>query len=239
MARLEPISHQQPDTYISRPAPPGRLRHARNEQAKRHRHETAYCAVVLSGNYIEAGDTGRHLVQPGDVLFHQRFEAHQHVVGSAGAEVLVIELKRVGSRIRGQVTDPDAIVRLAERQEHAALLTAVLDAKPIEHAPLDWPDLLASDIRQDPSITLETWADRHGVHPGSLSRSFRALYSVAPSRYRLVQRARKAVALINEGNAALADVAAVCGFSDQSHMSRAIKLFTGRTALQVRQSAVS
>jgi hypothetical protein len=42
----------------------------------RHVHTRAYAALVLSGCYEEAGDSGRHRVQAGNVVLHEAFEAH-------------------------------------------------------------------------------------------------------------------------------------------------------------------
>jgi hypothetical protein len=42
----------------------------------RHRHESGYLALVLSGGYEEAGDRGRFHVHAGNVVLHGAFEAH-------------------------------------------------------------------------------------------------------------------------------------------------------------------
>ena len=42
----------------------------------RHVHKRAYAALVLSGYYEEAGGSGRHRVQAGDVVLDEAFEAH-------------------------------------------------------------------------------------------------------------------------------------------------------------------
>jgi hypothetical protein len=41
----------------------------------RHVHKRAYAALVLSGCYEEAGDSGRHRVQVGNVVLHEAFES--------------------------------------------------------------------------------------------------------------------------------------------------------------------
>ncbi|BES73118.1 AraC family transcriptional regulator [Marinobacter nanhaiticus D15-8W] len=53
----------------------------------------------------------------------------------------------------------------------------------------------------------------------SLSRDFRALFGTSPYRYLTLRRLDRAKNLINAGMT-LADVAAACGFTDQSHMTR-------------------
>src|SRR5580692_9890679 len=102
MSRLEPIS-----PCPARAAPPGRMRHAPSEQLARHPHPAAFAAVLLSGAYVEAGDTGRHWVQPGDVVLHQAWESHLDRFDARGADVLVLALDdRDATRICGRIADP-------------------------------------------------------------------------------------------------------------------------------------
>ena len=44
------------------------MQHSPCEQLPRHPHDEAFAAVLLSGGYVEAGDTGRHRLEPGDVV---------------------------------------------------------------------------------------------------------------------------------------------------------------------------
>lgn len=239
MRGLEPISPCPRGTVRERPARPGRLRHQRDECVGRHLHERAFAAIVLSGDYVEAGDTGRHLVGPGAVLFHRRFEAHAHQIGSSGAEVLVLELPEDPSISRGHIEDADIIVRLGEQDPDAAAAALLAHTRPYEQTALDWTDLLACDLASDPALNLDRWAEVHGLHPGSISRGFRRIYALSPAHYRVVQRTRRAVSLLGEAGCSLAEVATMSGFSDQSHMSRAIRLTTGRTPLQLKYPAGS
>ena len=61
----------------------------------RHHHRDAYVALLVSGTCEEAGDCGRFLARPGDVLVHRSFEAHQDTIGRKGA--LFINLRVDGS----------------------------------------------------------------------------------------------------------------------------------------------
>jgi hypothetical protein len=58
----------------------------------RHRHVEAYAALVLAGEYVEAGDSGRLHMHPGQVVVHDTYEAHQDHFSGAGAVVLNIPL---------------------------------------------------------------------------------------------------------------------------------------------------
>ncbi|WP_444628928.1 helix-turn-helix domain-containing protein [Halomonas sp. AOP22-C1-8] len=58
-----------------------------------------------------------------------------------------------------------------------------------------------------------------GMDRWSLSRDFRALFGTSPYRYLTLRRLDKARRMIGAG-VALVEVAATCGFTDQSHMTR-------------------
>ncbi|KQV89488.1 AraC family transcriptional regulator [Pelomonas sp. Root1237] len=211
------------------------MRHPPRERLGRHRHDEAFVALVLAGGYVEAGDTGRHHLRAGDVLAHRRWEYHLDEVAGSGAQVLILPLPTAWEAATHAVaSDPDAVVRLAERDLHAALdlLTASLTELPIPAS--DWPDLLAARLRQDPDAPVASWARELGLHPGSLARGFRQVFGVTPAAYRLFQRTHRALGHIARGDAGLAAVAAQCRFADQAHMSRAIRRMTGLAPSQLR-----
>ena len=214
------------------------MRHPARETLPRHLHDHAFAAVVLSGSYVEAGDTGRHWMAPGDVLLHRAWESHLDRFGAGGAEVLVLEIAEADAgRLYGQVADPDALARLAEQDRAAATqrLLSVLAPKPAQAG--DWPDLLALALNEDPSLCLSAWASERGLHQGSLSRGFRQVFGVAPVGYRLAQRTRRAMAAVRATDEPLSRVAQDCGFADQAHMSRAIRKLARTTPAALRQAA--
>lgn len=223
----------------ARPLTAGPMRHPPHERLGRHRHDEAFVALVLAGGYVEAGDTGRHRLRPGDVLVHRCWEYHLDEVAASGAQVLILPMPAAwDGPTHAAAADPDAIVRLAERDLPAALglLTSGLTERVAP--PQDWPDLLAARLRDDPDAPLASWARELGLHPGSLARGFRQVFGVTPAAYRLFQRTHRALGHIAAGDAGLAAVAAQCGFADQAHMSRAVRRMTGLAASQLRRGAV-
>jgi len=185
----------------------------------RHRHARAYAAVILSGAYEESGSLGRYRVRSSHVLLHRAFDAHVDRFASSGARVLNLLLNEPPAFGLGVVADPDTIARVAEKDLPAA----------IEPQPADWPDLLASDLLDDPQLRLETWAGRHGLAAATLSRGFRTIFATSPAAFRAESRAQSALALMAAGGSSLAEIAAVAGFADQSHMTRAVRALTGQT----------
>jgi AraC-like DNA-binding protein len=204
------------------------MRHAPREQLGRHPHARAFAALVLSGGYVEAGDTGRYVMTAGDVLLHQAWESHLDRFGARGAEVMVLPITDADAlRPCGRVADPDEIVRLAAHDADAASRALLAQLEPRRPAADDWPDMLAEALRGDPGLCLGEWASARGLCPGSVSRGFRQVYGVAPVSFRLVQRTRRAVSAVRCGSDPLSQVALDCGFADQAHMTRAIRRMTG------------
>jgi AraC-like DNA-binding protein len=214
------------------------MRHAPRETLPRHLHDHAFAAVVLSGGYVEAGDTGRHWMEAGDVLLHQAWESHLDRFGERGAEVLVLEISdKDAVGLCGRIADPDALARLAERDRDAAARLMLAELRPKVPAPGDWPDLLARALYDDPALRLGAWAGDRGLHLGSVSRGFRQVFGMAPVGYRLVQRTRRAIAAVRGSIEPLSFIAQDCGFADQAHMSRAIQKLARTTPAALRRAA--
>jgi AraC-like DNA-binding protein len=62
----------------------------------------------------------------------------------------------------------------------------------------------------------------------TLARAFRAAFGTAPHRYLVARRVTAARRMIGDG-VPLAEIAAACGFADQSHLNRHFKAHTGIT----------
>ncbi|MBC2779007.1 helix-turn-helix transcriptional regulator [Parasphingopyxis sp. GrpM-11] len=209
---------------------------------RRHRHRAPYATIVLSGGYEEAGESGRHEVQAGDVLIHPPFSAHCDRILRCSAEVLDIPLPMDGQDWprRGRVADPDRLVRLAERDESLAaqMLLAVL--VPDESRCDDLPDRLARDLDMARPPAIAAWADRNGIARETLTRQFRQLYDVAPAHFRVELRARRAWrTIVQERRSTLADIASACGYADQPQLTREVRALTGSPPGTWRKYATS
>jgi len=213
-------------------APLGLLDHRPHELRMRHCHNHAFVAVVLEGGYQEAGDEGRFDVGPGDVLIHHAFESHLGRIAARGARVLVLDLPpalAATAHVRGHVRDPDRLVRLAARDRDAATAALGEDFVAAPPSALDWPDLLAGDLRRLDPFALSAWAESKGVRAETLSRGFRAAYGCTPKAYRADVRARAALAAIRTTPDALTAIAHRLHFTDQAHMTHAVARLTGAT----------
>lgn len=206
----------------------------------RHRHNVPFAALVLDGSYEECGDAGRFTAVAGDVLIHRAFEAHRDSVARSGVRILNLAYPTsLNAAPRWRVRDPDAIARMAERDLQSAMAMLTETAIPHAAANMDWPDMLAADLRNLGRFSLSAWAETHGLSPESVSRGFRAAFGIAPQCYRAEARARAAIVEVMEHDSPLAAVAADLGFSDQAHMTRAVRAMSGITPSSWRRSAIA
>jgi AraC-like DNA-binding protein len=200
----------------------------------RHRHRHGYAALVVSGGYVEAGDSGRFRAAAGDVLFHGAFDAHSDRFSPKGAEILNLPIDFEPPFPAGSCADPDAIVRLAESDALSATAALMRDCVERRTAGEDWPDILARDLRQC-GLRIDRWASDHGLTRSSVSRGFRLAYGVTPQRYRLELRAAEAARAI-VGGSGIAEAAYAAGFADQPHLSRTLRALYRLTAGQLRSA---
>ena len=203
----------------------GKIQHL-HAGMERHRHPVRYLALVLEGGYVERGAGGRWRVESGDVVFHRAFEAHDDVEVVAGTRILNLNVD--------PVIDLPTVFRLDEPDELAALdlrdVEGLVELVGSAHpkAPLmdAWTDELASALAAD-AMPISVWSSRHGLSPEHVSRTFRQTHGVSPASFRLEAQVQRAMVMIEDGRSCLADIAAVTGFSDQSHMTRAVTSVTG------------
>jgi hypothetical protein len=152
------------------------LQTTRTSALARHVQKHAYAALVLSGCSEEAGDLGRLRVHAGDVVLHEAFEAHLDRFPASAATVLNISLpaQNTFQPGLGRMDDPDAIVRIAEKNEAEAAVLLLSLTEIQEPECRDWPDDLAAALMQDPALSLSYWSKATGITPWSLSRGFEA-----------------------------------------------------------------
>jgi AraC family transcriptional regulator len=87
------------------------------------------------------------------------------------------------------------------------------------------------------NITLEDLAGLAGLSSYHFSRKFKADLGIAPHAYVLSRRIDRAKSLLNGSRLPLKLVAAECGFTDQSHLSRVFRKFLGVTPNNFRNGS--
>lgn len=197
--------------------------------ATRHRHRDGYADVVLAGSFTEVGFGGRHYAEPGDVLLHGRFDCHLNRHRSNGS-VQLLSLPWHEDAIEGhfRVKDPDFLARLAEADPYLAGQQLAHALRPAPQGAEYWVDELAAALSGGFNLPLADWASRHGLRPETVSRAFHGEFGVSAKRFRLEVRTRLAWRAVLASSRPLTEIAMEFGFSDLAHMSRSIRVFTGR-----------
>lgn len=211
-------------------SPPQREHVSANSVFPRHRHAMAHAAIVLSGGFEEASDSGRRHVEPGDVLVHQPFSAHaERGVRETSLFNLALPFGYLPSFFHGTVDDPDALMRECQRNPADAVSVFIGQARPAHPRPIDWPDLLAAALQQDEALDLRQWAEANQLHPTSVARGFGQVFGISPAGFRVERRARRAWQRIVGTDDRLSTIAHELRFSDQAHMCRDVRALTGKT----------
>ena len=203
----------------------------RGEAPSRHLHFDSYASVVLSGSFVEAGFGGRIQVQPGDALLHGRFDCHANSsTCSRPVSILSLPWRDGWGEGHYHVSDPDQLVRLAEKDPRESMSALAAGMQPARSASHHWTEILASDLQSNACLSLRRWARSFGVRPEALSRGFHREFGVSPKQYRLEARARSAWReVLRSPQQTLTTIAYELGFSDLAHLSRSVRLLTGNS----------
>jgi AraC family transcriptional regulator len=231
----------------------------------RHEHELAYVSIVLHGHYRE-GDRGKlDELPPLTAVFNPVGVAHSTVIGPAGASMFTIEFRseslqelglqlpdrttfdcglgtmlwpglRLFSSFKNQRTDS-----LMLEGQVFELLGAItrLDQSP-EKTPPRWLKRVKDRLHAEfcDRLRMRDLAREAGVHPVHLARAFRKFEKRTPGEYQQHLQIRAACELLGKPEWPLAQIAAECGFADQSHFTRAFRRMAATTPLRFRQAVV-
>jgi AraC-like DNA-binding protein len=217
----------------------GPERMAFNKEMPRHQHVHAYATVVLAGGFAQFSYAGRLKLEAGDVLINPTLDCHSNRMHSRGGVTLIRLPWRHDATFGGVYRNLfiDSIERVAGRDSAQAtgLLEEQLAGKVrTSFPPQDLPDQLAIDLAANPRLRIAPWAANHGVTREWAWRSFCRSFGIAPLQFRSEMNARAALLALVGSNEPLCKVAADCGFSDQSHMTRAIRSLIGMPPAECR-----
>lgn len=194
----------------------------------RHRHAAGYATIALAGSFVESSFAGRFVVEPGDVLLHGRFDCHANFpLGRNALEILRLPWFDDGIEGHFRVRDPEALVRIAERDPLQATRELALAIEPVTARALHWTERLAGALANDTSLCLRSWAERTGIAPETLSRGFGRTFGASPKLFRMEARARRALHLLTRSSTPLTVLAHELGFTDLAHMSHSVQALTG------------
>jgi AraC family transcriptional regulator len=93
-------------------------------------------------------------------------------------------------------------------------------------------------VQSTDDISLSRIARELGVHPVHLTRAFRAFFHCTPGEYLRSLRLERAAQLLSRTRRELAEVALLCGFTDQSHFTRRFVRAFGVTPGEYRRLTI-
>jgi len=104
------------------------------------------------------------------------------------------------------------------------------DKKKIPDWALELKEIIQDQIDTNLSLSLKEVSGELNVHPAYLSREFSKHFdNLSFGEYIRKQRIEKAIALLNQLEYSLSEIAYLTGFSDQSHFTRIFKKHTGQS----------
>jgi AraC family transcriptional regulator len=235
-----------------------RVMHPPRQRIEAHAHDWPVLTLFRVGGYHEAGEGGEISFDGPSVVFQPAGSAHADEIGSAGLETLAMTFDpawlgaearailpshtcwRVGGPLSFAARDLGAVWLSPETTEPAlrtatsGFLLAMGPADVRTESPA-WIDAVERWL--DDETPLATIARRVERHPAWLARAYRAWRGEGIAERARRRRVERATLRLRMSEAPLADVAAVCGFCDQSHMNRSFRAVLGRTPLEVRREA--
>ncbi len=223
----------------------------------RHSHEQAYVSVALRGAYQEHCGQRSWDCRDGGAIFHVAGESHSNRFYETGARLLILEIKPeflAQLHEHGILTDSQSWLtspycrQLALKLNHMLPLTDPVSALSAEglgmellsetlrahferstRAEPDWlrtVNEILHDRYREP-LTLGELAATVGVHPVHLARTFRKRYDCCIGDMIRKLRTEAACHELLNSESSLAEIAALTGFTDQSHLCRILKRHTG------------
>jgi len=232
-------------------------------RVERHRHESAYCCVLLNGTVEECLVHTREL-RPGVFTIREPGSTHALRFGKAMARAVIIEIdaeKYSGMQPSGLFPTPtgvkstaiaSAAVRLArEFPMRDTASTLILEGLALEllgvaarscrrltsPEPPGWLKRARERVMDDArgGCTVKQLASDAGVHPAHLAAAFKIWYGQSPGELMRQRRLDRALELIRT-ELSLTEVALAAGYYDQSHFTRDLRARTGLTPRVLRHA---
>ncbi len=234
-----------------------RIMHPPGQSIGAHAHDWPVLTLYRIGGYREIGEAGERVFDGPSVVFQPIGAAHADEIGESGLETLAMTFdpswltpdaraalpQRTCWRPGGAIAA--ASCRLANlwtsaradegelRQSTSRFLIALWSSPPAREP--GWGSEVEARLRDEaPTHVIASGIARH---PAWLARAYRAWRGEGMGETVRRRRVERATLRLRRSAAPLADVAAECGFCDQSHMNRAFRAVLGRTPLEVRGEA--
>jgi AraC family transcriptional regulator len=231
----------------------------------KHTHEQSCYCFVLQGSFNSTYGQKNRECRPLSVAFHPYDEPHSEYFNNGPTRLLGISIGKgwmdrmrdysiclndsfeshggllsdLAMRLYKEACLMDNVSALAIEGITLELLaeTARCYRNNLKHAAPHWlnkvRDLLHDRFSE--SLTINDVAQLVGIHPVHLASAFHRYYQCTFGEYLRQIRVNYAMKEMNDSNRSLIEIATASGFSDQSHLTRTFKRFTGMTPNQYRK----
>ena len=233
----------------------------------RHSHSLNGLAVMLEGSFDLGTSSRTVACQPGVVLIEPAGESHTNRMEEGGAHVLALQINPADDdlreaaggalerprqlrdpgilacawRIAGELSRPDAVSILAIEGLGLEMIAEASRraADPARGKAPRWLRTVREIVHDrflEP-LAMGAIAREAGVHPVHLARVFRRHVGVSLGAYVRCLRLERAAARLAASEDPISEIAVECGFTDQSHLTRAFHSRTGTTPNRYRRAA--
>jgi AraC family transcriptional regulator len=230
-----------------------------------HSHELAKFCFVISGDYVERLGSHTRSRRPLTLIFHPPDTTHSEAHHAIGHHFLLeldmrwleyardysatldqpVEISgglpiRVATQLYNEFRHPDKISALSIQGLMFELL-AETSRRSFPDTPKrapQWLEEVTEVLRErfQETLSLKELAESAGVHAVHLARAFRRFHNCTVGEYVRQLRIEFASRQLSSSDTALADIASLAGFADQSHFSRTFKRFTGMLPTEFRNT---
>jgi AraC family transcriptional regulator len=268
-ARAEPFRGRSLRSHDAAGARVSENAYAASSCLPSHGHERAFLCLTLAGGYVERHGARSVDYGPGALAFHPAGGEHAVSIGAMEARCLNVEvrtdwLERIAESGGGRPDFVRAIggppAWLAERLLEETrtwsspsqlcveslvfeILAVLFRSRTVasDRLPPAWLGEVEEILRHEftSTLTVAELANRVGVHPVHLSRTWRRFRRSPVGEAVRRLRIDEARARLASGTDALVDLAVDLGFADQAHFTRAFRRITGTTPATYRRQAAS
>jgi AraC family transcriptional regulator len=251
--RIGPVHRAGPFRIRSIEYPPGM-------RQPPHDHDHFGMTVVLAGEIRESTRWGEEIGSALSVVVKPAGVTHADEIGPHGANTLQVAFDAVtaqGLAARAPIErwrwlhgglGAAPFVQLAralgrDETDEAELedrvfeaITNIADPGPAPADPPAWLGRVKEALDDEPeaAVTVHELARMAGVHPVSVSRSFRRHYGHTITEYRRRARLRRAAASIARSRVSLSRTAHEAGYADHAHLCREFRRAIGLTPSEFR-----
>lgn len=212
-----------------------------------HRHPAARLVLFLGGRLRERAIEGAEICRADDFVIRPALFGHDALAAQGGARYVSLGLSDGATAAffaafgwqarRGHLPLTDELIeQLLDDPLAGDIVLAHAETRPYAcHEAGALAGAAARLRRPDGPADLAQEAEARGLRPWELTRRFARAFGLTPTAYRLAARVETAIRLIAESDSSLAGIASEAGYSDQSHLTRAIKAATGLTPAALRR----